>query len=565
MFEIGIDRYLIRLRFTRMARFHFNHGGALMGLMCRAMRTHNLPAGFIPFACESGRVRFHKGDMYHIGLTLAGAAGREFNLERFRSELSSVGAQNTTHDTPRATLAGNFEVVSVEHLPPLNVCEDLANLKAAPQLTIKFLSPFRLKRPPALKEERAGYLSRNCFPPEHFIDRLIKRLFLLAHGRYPEREECNEIALCLGAGKQVIADSRSLLWLDVPLEGAPGKHEHHPKGYTLGGVLGQVALRDVPDTWIEALALGQYVHAGENTHFGLGRYVIKESRTESGDRFRPARTLTEELHNPALLEDSLRRVARHSLARGVDGIAPGDYLRVPDMLAAQVATELKYGTYRPSPLLGIAAIDGSELPTSNVPTARDRMVQRAACIVLGQTVEKLLEDSSYVYRKGFSRTGAAHSFKRAYEEGYRHIADTSLDPLFEAVEWERLFANLDALFPYEPLVQVLRGWVTAPVVFKDTLLERERGLPLGTSISSLLVKLYLDEFDEQLLGLKYRLVWYGRGFILLSKNVNEACKATKETGGEHINATPEPVISETIRHPATKQPTEDISSGGIYQ
>lgn len=517
MFQIEIDRYLIRLRFTRPARFHFNHGGALMGLMCRAMQTHDLPAGFIPFACESGRVRFGRGDMYHVGLTVAGAARDEFNLEHFESELSKVGLQVPAYDKPRATLAGNFEVESIEKLPAPDVGEELSKLKGVGQLTLNFLSPFRLERPPALRGERAGYLSRGCFPPGHFIQRLAKRLFLLTRGRYPEREECDEIASHFVSGEDVAADSSGLVWLDVPLEGAPGKHEHQPKGYTLGGVLGRVTLTGVPEAWVAALVLGQHLHAGGNSHFGLGRYVIEEIGTQSSDPFRPARMLAEELFNPRLLEESLRRVAGYSTAKGLDGIAPKDYLRVPDMLAAQVAAELKYGTYRPAPLLGLDAVDNRRLSISTVPTARDRMVQRAACAVIGNSIETLLEDCSFTYRKGFSRANAAYAFKRAYEDGYRYIVSTGLEPLFGSVAWERLFVNLDALFPREPLVQMLRGWVTAPVVINGSMLQRERGLPAGAPISSLLAKLYLDEFEEELLGRTYRLVWYGRGLVMLGK------------------------------------------------
>src|ERR1051325_2269400 len=88
MLECGFERYLVRLRLTRPARFHFNHGGALMGLLCRALQTHELSAGVAPFACESGHVRFEAGDAYHFGLTLAGAAREGFDAGRFAASLS---------------------------------------------------------------------------------------------------------------------------------------------------------------------------------------------------------------------------------------------------------------------------------------------------------------------------------------------------------------------------------------------------------------------------------------------------------------------------------------------
>src|SRR5205823_2010593 len=129
MFGVEFERYLIRLRLTAAARFHFNHGGALMGLMCRAAGRHELPAGFVPFACESGRVRFREGDPYNVGLTLAGAATREIDVERLDAGLRRIGAEKPDPRRPLPTLGGNFEVESVERLPPPDIESEASRLK----------------------------------------------------------------------------------------------------------------------------------------------------------------------------------------------------------------------------------------------------------------------------------------------------------------------------------------------------------------------------------------------------------------------------------------------------
>ena len=527
--ECGFERYLVRLRLTRPARFHFNHGGALMGLLCRALETHELHAGAAPFACESGHVRFEPGDAYHFGLTLAGGAREGFDAGRFAASLSRIGSRPLDRGAPAPRLAGNFEVIAAEQLPQPNLKEETARLKGADSLTLRLLSPFRLARPHELKAKGAGFLNGDCFPPLHFMQRLAYRLFLLAHERYPEPRERAELEQLLARAAAPAVELRGLLWLDIPLEGAPGKHERQPKGYTLGGVVGRVTLRGVPESWLAPLILGQYVFAGEKTHYGLGRYVIEECVPSCADAFPPARTLLERLSDPALLQSSLTHVIRHSVAPGVDGQAPSDVSGVEDLLVSQVSAEIEAGSYRPAPLLGfVARKDDARLRPLAVPTVRDRMAQRAACELLTPSVETLLEDCSFAYRKGFSRAGAARAIERAYDEGYRYVLDADIESFFDAVEWERLFAKLEALYPFEPLMGLIKEWVKAPVVFERRVIRRNRGLPQGIPLAPLLANLYLDELDEELLGRDYRLVRYGDDFVVLCRNIEAAQRARED-------------------------------------
>lgn len=87
---IEIDRVAITLHLAAPARFHFHHGGPLMGLMCDALGTHDLPDGLVPFACESGLVRFDAGDTYKIGVTLIGEC--QSDRDRLLEGLRRVGA-----------------------------------------------------------------------------------------------------------------------------------------------------------------------------------------------------------------------------------------------------------------------------------------------------------------------------------------------------------------------------------------------------------------------------------------------------------------------------------------
>jgi hypothetical protein len=110
-----VERYRLRLRLTGEARFHFEHGGVLRGLLSRALGRHDLPPELIPFAPESGRVRFAPGDAYQIGLTLVGPA-RGLAGELFDG-LARLG-RSPAAGRPAPVLGGNFDLEAAEPLPP---------------------------------------------------------------------------------------------------------------------------------------------------------------------------------------------------------------------------------------------------------------------------------------------------------------------------------------------------------------------------------------------------------------------------------------------------------------
>jgi hypothetical protein len=172
--------------------------------------------------------------------------------------------------------------------------------------------------------------------------------------------------------------------------------------------------------------------------------------------------------------------------------------------------------------------DGGVRPLA-VPTVRDRVAQRAVAQVLAPALDTLLDDSSYAYRKGFSRAGAARAVERAYAEGYRFVLDADIEAFFDNVPWARLFEKLAALFPLDPpLLDLLAAWVQAPVVFDGRTIDRtrfRRGLPQGAAISPLLANLYLDELDEELTRQGFRLVRYADDFVVLARDVAEARRA----------------------------------------
>ncbi|MBI2841702.1 MAG: CRISPR-associated endonuclease Cas1 [Acidobacteria bacterium] len=518
MFAIEFDRYLLTLRLRRGARFHFNHGGVLRGLLSAALRRHDMPVGLVPFACESGRVTFEPGDLYRIGLTFCSESRAD--ARTLLAGLARAGNHGgATDESPAPVLGGNYDVVSAEQLPQPELAPPILS-GTEPSLTIQFVSPFRLERLPADQIKGARHLNAACFPVGHFLSRLWNRLFLLAHGRYPGRTEREKVPPLPPACR---SDPSRLLWLDVPVDGVTGKDPERPHGYTLGGVVGRVVLDVLPVEWLSVLVLGQHVHGGENTHFGFGKYRILGGGTPSSDPFRPAESALDRACSAGVLNESLRHLLSSSVAAGVDGVKPGAFQSMSEGYLCSIADDLRAGSYHPDRLAGFVSRDrNGKLRPLAIPTVRDRVAQRAVCAVLGPAIDSVLEDCAYAYRKGFSRRGAATAIAKAYDAGFRYVLDADISSFFDTVDWSRLFAKIDALFPAEPLVALIEKWVKAAVLFEGRVLERTRGLPQGSPISPLLANLFLDEFDEELLGQDYRLVRYADDFVVLCKDLESA-------------------------------------------
>jgi len=503
-----------------------------MGLISTALGGHP-PEGMdeitwrrlVPVVCEMGRVRFEAGERYRFGLTLIENA--QVLFDPLVDGIRRLGLQRTNLSRPLPTLGGNYVLESVEKLPAPDMASQIERLRGRRMMTLHFVSPLRLRRPRECRRDGAAFADDEYFPAEHFLDLLWRRLFMLMAGRYPNSAERE--AIRPRATEIPGVDPSGLLWLDVPIKGRPGADAARPGGKTPGGALGRVVLEGRLDGWLETLVSGQYAHAGAAVHYGLGRYRILEAESSGKDVFRPARTLLEAMLDEELLRTAGRHVVSHTVAPGTDGIGPDAFSRRMAEELADLTRQLRRGRYRAAPLLGILHKDGpGKLRPLAVPTVRDRVAQRAAFAVLSPAVEALLEDCSYAYRKGFSRSRAAFAVQQAYEDGFRYVLDADITSFFDSVPWERLFAKLHALFPAEPLIDLVEEWVKAPVDFDHQVIRRRRGLPQGAVISPMLANLYLDELDEELLGKKYRLVRYADDFLILCKDLEKARAAGED-------------------------------------
>jgi|GEM_PF-5028809 len=453
---IPAEHLRIELEFTRRTHHRWLHGGAVHGLLCAAL-DHDLPPGLVPFAPESGRVRFEAGDGYTLGLTLFGESARQ--APRLLAALARLGARARR---PGAALGGNFRLRTVERLAlpdATTLAAEAAKLAAADSIRLRLLSPLRLLRPEALQVPGATYLNEDCFPAAHFLERLWQRWHLLAHGAYASAEALPT------PPPGVEARPRGLWWMDLPIPGSGSKRAERPSGMTLGGVLGEVEFSNVPPEWCALLALGRHLHAGRNTHYGFGRYALPQ--LEDGAAIGPAESYLDRLAALPVLRRALRRAAGEG----------ADLPAAPEELLPPLREALLSGSYRPQAAARL----------------RDRVVQEAFVEVFRGSVDRRLEECAAAYRRGLARFAGAKALTDAFEAGFGHLEVVPVEELFRDFPRARLLAKFRAMYPQEPAVELLRAWLAAPESLQGQEVHPTHGLPEGTPLVPLLSRLLLEE------------------------------------------------------------------------
>ena len=521
-----------RVRFvieaTRDIRIPARQGAMIYALLAAANKTDESPAAFprdllldVP---EENRMTIQSGETYAFGGTLLANTPAEALgvIQQLRVGLTRL----STEGKPRRDgLGGNFRLESIQDLvdprdvqdqPPSPmpvefVSREIHALLGRGEITLSFLSPLRLERPGHGKQEHESFFNRRYFDAAYFVRRLLRRMATV--GLQPRSEDDQR-----GVTPEAVqvVDNR-LIWLDLAYGG--------PQGKSLGGAVGRVRLRFAPDNYLmlAALAWGQWTRVGKNTHFGFGRYRIEELGDEPLPCARAVSLLSLAWNHP--LADRLSSKA---------GLEAG--------VLSQTVRDIDEGTYQPHPPVLLEIGEEPKRRQLQIPSRRDRVLQRLVLEVLGPALDSLFESSSFAWRRGLSRHHSARAISTAFRQGYRYAVNADFDRFFETIDHAALEDRLLAYVGDRGAVSLILQWVrSAPT-------SRTRGIPTGATLSPLLGNLFLDGFDEQIAEQGGRLIRYGDDLLILCRTEDQARQLLNSALIEaqslklRLNELPQPII-----------------------
>lgn len=144
------------------------------------------------------------------------------------------------------------------------------------KLRILFLTPTRIKQKqphltPNMMEdpERKSRLVRSEFDFSLFIRRLLRRLCWLAEAHCGQERELDFPRLLLKA-QDIKTTYQNLSWYDW------GRYSSHQRAYLkMGGFTGQITFEGDLGEFLPFIKLGEYLHIGNGTAYGLGKYIMQ--------------------------------------------------------------------------------------------------------------------------------------------------------------------------------------------------------------------------------------------------------------------------------------------------
>ena len=243
-------------------------------------------------------------------------------------------------------------------------------------------------------------------------------------------------------------------------------------------------------------------------------------------------SLIDKVVRPATLEAAWQRVARNKGAAGVDGQSVERFAYQAERYLLELHTELKAGTYRPSPVkrVEIPKADGKTRPLG-IPTVKDRIVQAALKMVSEPIFEVQFRPGSFGFRPGRGCKDALREVDRLLKEGFTQVVDADLKGYFDTIPHDRLMALVEGSISDGRVLSLIESFLHQDIMTDAARWQPEAGTPQGAVLSPLLANLYLHPLDWLMEQSGYRMVRYADDFVILCASEAEAQAALR-----HVSA-----------------------------
>lgn len=188
-----------------------------------------------------------------LGKQGIGRKRSKFVLERVEG-LDVTGKVKTIYTCEEETLQNDYPLLEASQLNHTEISKDNS------QVELDFLTPFRVRFDGKITDDIKFHV---------ILRNLIRRVSSLLYFHCGKDLEC-DFKTYIKEAEKIKTVSYDLQWFDWERYSTRQKRK-----MTLGGVLGQVKYEGNLKPFLQFLKLGEYIHAGKGTSFGLGKYRIK--------------------------------------------------------------------------------------------------------------------------------------------------------------------------------------------------------------------------------------------------------------------------------------------------
>jgi RNA-directed DNA polymerase len=243
-------------------------------------------------------------------------------------------------------------------------------------------------------------------------------------------------------------------------------------------------------------------------------------------------SLLDKVYAERTLAAAWERVARNSGSAGVDRQSVQAFGARAEANLAEIAQELRAGTYRPLPVrrVWIPKPGRAERRPLGIPTVKDRIVQTALKLVVEPIWEAGFAEQSYGFRP---RRGCKDALRRVQElldGGAAWAVEVDLESYFERIPHEALMTEVERKIADGGVLALLRAYLSQGVMDGLEQWQPERGSPQGAVVSPLLANLYLDPLDRWMAEAGHQMVRYADDMVVVCGGQAEAETALRDLG-----------------------------------
>lgn len=315
--------------------------------------------------------------------------------------------------------------------------------------------------------------------------------------------------------EQVLPDADMQL-LPYYWEYAQIPHQSHSQqGHVkyINGCVGKLYLRapnSLLKTWLPWLVLIDQIGVGTELSFGRGRGQLL---VDAPTYFLPT------LINPSAIAHTLSEVierydqALPMLANTATGLDESRW-------AIEMSQQIQQG-YRPQPFACFYIPKGNgKFRLIEKPALTDLVMLSHLHTQLRDLLDLSFEEESIGFRKGMSRQLAIDRIHEAVQDGFTTVFESDISDFFPSIDHDILLTKLDSLLPdSDQLLRHLLGvYLKAPQLIEGRVVERHKGLPMGSPLSPLLANVYLDAFDKHIKSFGVKLIRYADDFVILTRS-----------------------------------------------
>lgn len=273
-------------------------------------------------------------------------------------------------------------------------------------------------------------------------------------------------------------------------------------------------------------------------------------------------SLYDRLLNRQAMTDAFREVKSANGAPGVDGQTCKEFAVNLDENISELLSELKEKRYKPQPVkrVELKKPDGG-VRLIGIPTVRDRVVQQALKKILEPIFDPDFHPSSYGYRPGRGPKDAiakATAFMRTY--GLTWVVDMDLSKCFDTLDHDLVIQSVRKKVTDGSILKLIRMFLESGVMNAGEYEPTMVGSPQGGVISPLLANIYLDAFDQFMMGRGHRIVRYADD-ILIFKASKAGAENALQVAGVYLEKTLKLTVNRRKTHISTLE--EGVSYLGV--